>query len=71
MGRIRKNREAHIFALYILYIMVCEENSFDLNQDRIKNACIFEIFLGKVLVVKVLVVRKIVVPLHPLSGSNP
>ena len=46
MGRIRKIREAHIFAL-ILYIMVCEENSFDLNQDRIKNACIFEIFLEK------------------------
>ena len=66
MGRIRKIREAHFSGTYILYIMVCEENSFDLNQDRIKNACIFEIFLGKVLVV-----RKIVVPLHPLSGSNP
>ena len=45
---------------FILYIMVCEENWFDLNQDWIKNACKIEIFLGKVLVV-----RKIVVPLHP------
>ena len=66
MGRIGKIREAHFSGTYILYIMVCEENSFDLCQDRIKIACIFEIFLGKVLVV-----RKIVVPLHPLSGSNP
>ena len=57
MGRIGKIREAHFSGTYILYIMVCEENSFDLNQDRIKK--------------KVLVVRKIVVPLHPLSGSNP
>ena len=45
---------------FIIYIMVCEENWFDLSQERIKNACKIAIFLGKVLVV-----QKKVVPLHP------
>ena len=45
---------------FIIYIMVCEENWFDLGQERIKNACKIAIFLGKVLVV-----QKKVVPLHP------
>ena len=63
--RTLKNH-VYVFSALIYYIiMVCEENCPDLNQERIKNACKIEIFPGKVLVV-----RKIVVPLHPLTRNT-